>query len=323
VPVIGSRKPGKNCLTIVALAIVLSTLLSVARGQERDPVFDVPALLAPPLEPRVLKVTEKDGIVTEEVMFHAGMDGDKRIDIFALFAYPKGAKKLPAFVWNQGGLGQATTYWTDFGARRGYAVICIDFPLPGYRSTGGYPIVSGLELGDNPKKAPIYFGAVALLRAVSYLETRPEVDRERIGMAGSSWGGFYTTLMAGIDTRLKAASSMYGTGNLQLGNVWWNGDGKSRHDAAHLERWRTTLDPAWRLKNVKTPIAWFTTTNDNFYWMPALTKTYEDAAGPKHLRLVANCDHALTKDVGEQVFTWLDIHLAGKPAFTAVSPIKI
>ena len=38
-----------------------------------------------------------------------------------------GARKLPAFVWNQGGLGKASTYWTDFG-KRGYAVVCIDFP---------------------------------------------------------------------------------------------------------------------------------------------------------------------------------------------------
>ena len=112
----------------------------------------MPALLATPLNPRVLKSAEKDGIVTEEVMFHSEKDGAKSVDIFALFSYPKGRSKLPAFVWNQGGLHQATTYWTEFGARRGYATLCIDFPLPGYRSTGGYPITSGLELGDDPRR---------------------------------------------------------------------------------------------------------------------------------------------------------------------------
>ena len=196
--------------------------------------------------------------------------------------------------------------------------------MPGYRSTGGYPIVSGLELGEDPRKAPIYFGAVALLRAVSFLESRAEVDPQRIGMAGSSWGGFYTTLMAGIDPRLKAAAiSMFGTGNLQLGNVWWDGSGTRSKDAHHRQRWQTTLDPAWHLKHAKTPVAWFTGTNDNFYWMPSISQTYEMAAGPKHLTLVPNWDHALSKDVGEQVFTWLDIHLRGKPGFVQVSPPQV
>src|SRR5262249_15966508 len=148
---------------------------------------DVKALTATPLNPRTLKRTEKGGIVTEEVRFHSETDGGKDVDIFGIFSYPKGGKKLPAFVWNQGGLAQAGDYWPEVGARRGYAVLCIDFPMPGYRSTGGYPIVSGLEVGDDPRKAPIYHGAVALLKAVSYLESRPEVDKDRIGMAGSSW----------------------------------------------------------------------------------------------------------------------------------------
>jgi dienelactone hydrolase len=86
-----------------------------------------------------------------------------------------------------------------------------------------------------------------LLKAVSYLESRPEVDKDRIGMGGSSWGGFFTTLMVRVDPRLKAGACLFGTGNLQLGNAWW--DGQSRHGRkpptlAERERWRKTLD-AW------------------------------------------------------------------------------
>ena len=303
------------------LPLLIATLLA---GQTPDPVFDVKAILAPPLAARVLKSTEKDGIVTEEVMFHSEKDGPKSVDIFALFSYPKGAKSLPAFVWNQGGLYQATPYWTEFGAKRGYAVLCIDFPIPGYRSTGGYPINSGVELGDDPRKAPIYHGAVALLRAVSYLESRPEVDKTRIGMAGSSWGGFYTTLMAGLDPRLKAASSMFGAGSLQLGNAWWDGQGPNpKRDEAFRKRWASTLDPALRLPQSKTPIAWFTGTNDSFYWLPAVLDSHARAAGPKHLSLLPNYNHALTPAIDDQVFAWLDVHLKGKPSFLTVGPLEI
>lgn len=299
-------------------------LCAALLGQVKDEVFDLKAILAPPLHTQVLKSTEKDGIVTEEVKFFSEMDGEKKIEIFALFCYPRGGKNLPAFIWNQGGLSQATPHFPLIGAKRGYAALCIDFPIPGYRSTGGYPINSGLELTPDPRKAPIYHGAVALLRAVSFLQSRPEVDGERIGMAGSSWGGFYTTLMVGIDPRLKVGSSMFGSGSLQLGNSWWDGGGRDpKRDDAFRKRWSTTLDPAFRLSQAKTPIAWFTGTNDLFYWLPAVIDSHRQAAGPKHLALLPNFDHALTPDLDEQVFAWLDIHLKEAPPFLAIKDFKI
>jgi dienelactone hydrolase len=307
-------------------SLLLTSLLAFGGAppkEARETVFDLKAILAPPLNARVRKKTEKDGIITEEVMFHSEKDGTKDVEIFAFFSYPKNAAKLPAFIWNQGGLAQASSDRTEFGARRGYATLCIDFPMPGYRSTGKYPIVSGLELGDDPKQAPIYHGAVALLRAVSFLESRPEVDKNKIGMAGSSWGGFYTTLMVGLDPRLKAGSCLFGCGRLDLGNLWWDGNGwNTTRDPAFRERWRTTLDPAWRLAGRETPIAWFTGTNDLFYWLPSVMASHERAAGPKHLSLLPNWSHALTQEVDEQVFAWLDVHLKGAPAFIEVSPVR-
>lgn len=306
------------------LNLLLGLSLACFAHAGADPVFDVAALTATPLDAKALKSSEKDGVVTEEVMFHSEMDGTNRVDIFAFFSYPKGATKLPAFIWNQGGLGQANTYWTEFGAKRGYATLCIDFPLPGYRSTGGYPINSGVELTEDPKQAPIARGAVALLKAVSFLESRPEVDKDRIGMAGSSWGGFYTTLMCGLDPRLKACSAMFGCGAMQLGNSWWDTGGKSaERNAAFRERWRTTLDPAFRLPKSKTPIAWFTGTDDFAYWMPAVMASHAAAAAPKHLTLMPNWDHGLPPIGDEQVFAWLDVHLKGGEPFNEVTPIKL
>ncbi len=307
---------------ISSLAVVaLFAGLSPAFGVGGDPVFDVGALCSTPLNARTLAASEVAGIVTEEVMFQSETEGDRSIEIFAFFSYPKGARGLPAFVWNQGGLSPATRAVTEMGARRGYATLCIDFPIsaPGYRSTQAYPITSGLQVGDDPRRVPIYHGAVALLKAVSYLESRAEVDGNRIGMAGSSWGGFYTTMMVGIDPRLKVGASMFGTGNLQLGCAWFPAD----TDKAYLERWRTTLDPAWRLSQSRTPIAWFTGTNDWFYRLPALMASQAMAGGPEHLTLVPNWNHALTPSVDEQVFAWLDVYLRGAPAFVAVSPLRV
>src|SRR5579864_6189814 len=94
-----------------ALLICASTAMSAD-----DAVFDVAALIATPLNPRTLKSSERDGVITEEVRFHSEQDGDKDVDIFAFFSYPKGAKKLPAYIWNQGGLSQASPAVTEVGA---------------------------------------------------------------------------------------------------------------------------------------------------------------------------------------------------------------
>src|SRR5262249_42681714 len=64
---------------------------------------------------------------------------------------------------------------------------------------------------------------------------------------------------------------------------------------------------------------WFTGTNDNFYWLPAVSESYQQAGGPKHLSLLPNWDHALTPRLDEQVFAWLDVYLQGKLAFLRVS----
>lgn len=52
---------------------------------------------------------------------------------------------------------------------------------------------------------------------LDYLDTRPEIDRDRIGIIGRSTGGFYAPKAAATDTRIKAAvawGAMYHLRNL-------------------------------------------------------------------------------------------------------------
>jgi hypothetical protein len=285
-----------------------------ARAAAPDPVFDLAAIKAPPLEGRVTASSETNGLVTEEVRFFSEQDGTNRVEIFALLCYPKGARGLPAVIWNQSGMAKASDYFPRLIARRGYVGMCIDFPQAGYRSSGGYAINSGLTLTADPRQAPIAHGVVALVRTVSYLQSRPEADPERIGMCGSSWGGFFTTLAMGVDDRLRAGSSMFGCGCLQDGNTWFFNQGNPPSEA-ELERWGRTLDPAFRLAGLTRPMAWFSGCNDHFYWMGPLLASYARPAGPKHLALVPNFDHGLPPEQDDQVFGWLDVHLKGAPPF--------
>ncbi len=53
------------------------------------------------------------------------------------------------------------------------------------------------------------------IRALDYLETRPEVDRERMGATGRSGGGAYSWWVAALDDRIKAAAPVAGVTDLR------------------------------------------------------------------------------------------------------------
>lgn len=53
------------------------------------------------------------------------------------------------------------------------------------------------------------------MRALDYLETRPEVDKTRFGVAGRSGGGAYSWWVAALDERVKCAAPTAGITNLR------------------------------------------------------------------------------------------------------------
>lgn len=62
--------------------------------------------------------------------------------------------------------------------------------------------VGAILLGNNTSQFMIHDAR----RCLDYLETRPDIDAQRLGMAGNSGGGTQTSLVMGIDDRLKAAA---------------------------------------------------------------------------------------------------------------------
>jgi dienelactone hydrolase len=65
--------------------------------------------------------------------------------------------------------------------------------------------------GYTPAGVEAWFG----IRALDYLCSRPEVDKERIGMTGRSGGGSYTWTVAALDERVKVAAPVAGITDLR------------------------------------------------------------------------------------------------------------
>ena len=101
-------------------------------------------------------------------------------------------------------------------ARNGYVCLVIDTVQLGeiqgaHRGTHSEGQWWWNARGYTPAGVEAWFG----IRALDYLCSRPEVDKERIGMTGRSGGGSYTWTVAALDERVKVAAPVAGITDLQ------------------------------------------------------------------------------------------------------------
>ena len=173
-----------------------------------------------PLNPRQTGLIERGGYVVEKIVF----ESRPRFYVTANLYRPKTSPgKLPAIIFPcghaaGGKAGETHQRFAGLMARQGFAVLTWDPLGQGER----------LQLWDAQKQAsaagpgtaehralgnPCYLLGMNLMqyrvwdaaRALDYLESRPEVDAERIGIAGQSGGGMTALQFACFDDRLKAA----------------------------------------------------------------------------------------------------------------------
>lgn len=241
--------------------------------------------------------------------------------VFAYLGLPDTAtgQKLPGMVLVHGGGGTAYAEWVRLWTARGYAAIAMDTcgQLP--QQHGGEPVRH--ELGgpsgwggwgqlDWPREDQWTYHAVAdALLAHSLLRSLPQVDPERIGVTGISWGGYLTCIIAGVDRRLKLAMPVYGCGHYLdtqfAANVREQGQ-------VGAERWLQWWDPANYLKHARLPMLWVTGTNDFAYWLPALQKSYRSAPGPHTLCVTLRMGHSHTDGwTPEELYVFADWVLRG------------
>jgi hypothetical protein len=125
---------------------------------------------------------------------------------------------------------------------------------------------------DEVRRMWSYHAVAAVLRAHSLLAAQPEVDPERIGITGISWGGYLTCIAAGIDDRLKVAVPVYGCGFLHENSAWLPRFEKMSPE--RRKRWVDNFDPSRYLAGVACPILFVNGTNDFAYPLDSYQKSY-------------------------------------------------
>jgi len=133
----------------------------------------------------------------------------------SLISTPSGSGRFPCIVFlhGYGGSKEDILSFAGLIAAEGYAIIAIDAEFHGERREEGKALYSpNLEESRNG----IIQTIIDLRRAVDYIETREEIDGERIGYVGGSMGGILGAIFIGVEPRIKAAALLVAGGNMSL-----------------------------------------------------------------------------------------------------------
>jgi len=271
--------------------------------------------------PKVTVLKEEPGLVTL-TYFNVPYQG-KPTQVFAYLATPReGAGPFPAMVLVHGGGGTAFREWAELWAKRGYVALAMDLagatPDKTRLPDGGPPQDDATKFKDGPvADAWSYHAVAAVIYGVSLLRERKEVDPERVGITGISWGGYLTCIVAGLDARLKVAVPVYGCGFLGHNSVW-----KPRHfdtwPAERRDAWLKNFGPERFVGQAKMPVLFVNGTNDFAYPLDSYQLTY---------RLVGNRTLAITKELPHshpagwkpaEIGAFVDQHLKKGPALAMV-----
>ncbi len=248
--------------------------------------------------------------------------------VFAYYGRPEGAGPFPAMVLVHGGGGKAFPLWAEHWAKRGYCAIAMDLAgngPAGRLPDGGPDQIDTTKFRDftnaDAKNMWTYHAVAAVLRAHSLLASRPEVDKNRIGVTGISWGGYLTCIVAGIDDRLKVAVPVYGCGFLYENSVWLPTFGKMTPELR--DRWVGFFDPSRYLAGVSCPILFLNGSNDFAYPMDSYKKCYLLVAEPlRKVSIKIKLPHGHIWTFGE-VDQFVDSHLIGGPPLAKLSAMNV
>jgi dienelactone hydrolase len=242
--------------------------------------------------------------LVQEIYYEGEPLRGKPTRVFAYLARPaesfvssKGSKR-PAMVLVHGGGGKAFKDWAEHWARRGYVALAMD--LAGHGPNGRLPD-GGPDQSDDTKFRAFsaaettdmwtYHAVAAVVRGHSLLRSLPEVDADRVGITGISWGGYLTCIVAGIDPRFKVAVPVYGCGFLG-DNSFWKEPRLNKMSPETRALWLSNFDPSQYLSGVRRPILFVNGTTDFAYPLDSYQKSYRLVKAPlRHVSVENNRPH--------------------------------
>lgn len=288
--------------------------------------------LSPMSERGDLKATvtgkrERDGVVVENLHFQSSPG----LYVTGNFYKPANAEgKLPTILYVCGH-AQVKTNGVSFGnkvayqhhgiwfARHGYACLVIDTVQLGEIEGihhGTYR--EGMWWWNSRGYSSAAVEAWNCIRALDYLETRPEVDKEKFGVTGRSGGGAYSWSLIALDPRVKAAAPVAGITDLR--NHVIDGTVEGHCDCMFFVNTYGWDYPMLAALAAPRPLLIVNTDADSIFPLDGVVRTHKKLAdlykslkaGPKIGLVIGPGGHNDTQDIQVPVFRWFNQHLKGE-----------
>ena len=214
------------------------------------------------------------------------IDSVQDTKVFCYVGIPAGASaqnKVPAVVLVHGATGTALYDWVELWVGRGYAAVAMDTEgrTPTLQSSTADPDFANCPVSNKPhgpvnsafadSSRPVteqwvYHAVAAVVASASFIASFPEVDGDKLGITGISYGGFLTCLAAGYDDRYSFAAPVYGCLSNAFGSAAFGVYMQSCPEAAAL--W----DGLGPLAASRTPTLFVNNVADEFFAPDAISR---------------------------------------------------
>ncbi len=279
-----------------------------------------------PLNPIITGGAEADEVVVENLYFESAPG----LFVTANLYRPKIQEEpLPAILYVCGH-GRVKKNGISFGnkthyqhhgawfARNGYVCLTIDTIQLGE--------LEGIHHGTYREKmwwwnnrgyTPAGVEAWNCIRSLDYLQSRPEVDGDRIGVTGRSGGGAYSWWIAAIDERIKAAVPVAGITSMK--NHVVDGCIEGHCDCMFMLNTYRWDYPMVAALVAPRPLLISNTDKDRIFPLDGVVDVYRKAAGIYKLYEasdkiglhITEGPHQDTQELRIHAFRWLNRHLRG------------
>jgi dienelactone hydrolase len=319
------RCPIRSLLPLSLAVLFAAGCGSLTKTARNTGPWDMAALNQVPLA----QWGSRTGLV-QEVYYQGEPYQGAATRVFAYLGRPaSGRGPFPAMVLVHGGGGKAFREWAEHWARRGYVALAMDTAGcgPEGRLHDGGPDQNDAAKFREFTEAEArdmwtYHAVAAVIRGHSLLASLPEVDRQRIGITGISWGGYLTCIVAGLDHRLKVAVPVYGCGFLGENSAWKAGSLAKMSPEAR-ERWLRFFDPSQYLGGVNCPILFLNGSNDFAYPLDSYRASYRLVpASLRHVSVVLNLPHGHIWTF-EEVDQFVASVLSGGTPLPRLGPMRV
>ncbi len=180
-------------------------------------LWDLDQIRSEPLNVRVREeeTVERDGrrVTRREIYYTSHVFRGQPVRIAAHVAIPESDERLPAMIHAAGSIDSAESF------ALAHNVVDIAIDRPGVGDSNGPPDLyneSWLDLTHDPRDGWMWQFVTSALRAITYAQTLPEVNPDRIGVTGGSRGGTMSFIANGVDPRITLAIPTATAGDILL-----------------------------------------------------------------------------------------------------------